>query len=328
MENKFAIRSTNLNDKLVSVSVWDEMITGNIRDFFKTKVINFIEGENYFLNVKIQDKLEVPSKWIELNSEALSKENTILYKYVWHSLDRLLLTINDEIKILKEWKNIDISCWKLHEKNILFLNQIVRTTIEKILFDEWYTLLHSACFVLDWKWVLIFGDKWAWKTTTLLEALNYLKAKYISNDRVFAKNIWWKLHVIWREQLDRVGLETINNISRLRSFVRKKDISKEKGKILVRNLWNIVWWWYENETDVDIIILPDIRKENWILWKDIEEIINKSIIGNVPWLWLYRDLFQQENNTSIDMTWLENIESYYLKGYSRILSFIKGLWTV
>ncbi|MBC1412430.1 hypothetical protein HB961_04155 [Listeria welshimeri] len=189
----------------------NEYLYSTLEELLFTKQINInadtmeIEISNYTINVRKKDY-----KKRNNGNLIIKKEEAEIFQKLNH------------FDIVYEDKNIELIA-----KHIMrFIRELLVTNIQ-----ERKVYLHAGCVEYYQKGILIIGDKFSGKTTTILNLLSTGKFDYVSNDKVFING---------------------NNISSLPMSmgVRYGTLSKNKAFIRIFNIKEAEYSLYEKNSRV------------------------------------------------------------------------------
>lgn len=177
----------------------------------------------------------------------------------------------DYIVIKKQKKIIIISGQRDKSRCLSYIiREIVRIDSE----NNKNIIMHSSCLEINNQNILIVGDSGSGKTTLLFQLLSKTDGKYISNDRTIIDE---NLRTYSFPLKIRLGVETVDNIESLTSYLAIKNITEvSNGKKIMYPL-NIKEWKNQlNSSTIPIkkIIIPEIllKEENKIMEISQDEI--------------------------------------------------------
>lgn len=263
-----------------------------VRAFFATKIseITALPSTNS-IDIQIWDhsisRSEIDSGQ---NIKTYFDEDTILLRSKeW--IMRILVMNN--VLLVKNDNNIQMTVQQYNPEAEVLILQVIRSVIEKTLFEKWYWVLHWWSFELDSDGYIILGEKWDWKTTILSQVLYQRNASFVSNDRVFFKYLGdGDLHLINREQHIRVWEQTALDIPPLERYIKNDGVKLDDDwKFYINELPYLIWAKAKNETFIRHIVLPNFtRKRNFFDLSPVE-MIDQSKILDAKWFQLYNTLF-------------------------------------
>jgi len=309
----------------IHIECKNEKVLKEIKSYFWNKVKENIcktkTEADIHISINYWWKKNIENNFLEPSALSFQQEHTNIIKNQQNEL--IWVSINNS-KIIKNENHFSIELRENENLNLTIIKQTIRACIEKILFDKSYILLHASSIKTKENCFLITWEANSWKTTTMLHGLYLQHAEYISNDRVFAKNINGKLHVIWREGLTRIRKPSMLEIPILKKQMNTFKMD-EADRYIVNNLFEILWWWSISELYISHILSPNINndRENKINIKP-QQLITENIILDVPWINLYKDLFWRESiPTNLDTDLIPQLEVTKLNGINSIKEFFK-----
>ncbi len=290
------ITPSNKVDNHIEVISSNSKLLNDIWAFFSTKITDTISKlPEYVIEVQLWEhkttKLDM-SKWENIKTY-FDYETILLESKKWI----LKILFMDNILLIKNGNKIDLTVQEYHSKSEVLIQHIVRSAVEKILIADWYWILHWWSFELNNEWYIILWEKWDWKTTILSQALYQKNASFISNDRVFFKQIEdWKIHLINREQHIRVWEKTALDIPILKQYIKKDTVQKDDNwKFYINDLPYLIWASPKNETLANHVVLPNFTKEKNFFDFTPVEMLNQSKIVDAKGFQLYNTLFAHWN---------------------------------
>lgn len=140
----------------------------------------------------------------------------------------------------EQWLSVTLPQEEIQNKFLReYVMRTVRTYVDKILIDAGFAFFHLWAVKIWSKTIVISGEKWAGKTTSVIVAMEQFWAQYIANDRV-----WWKwseegLQITEREGDTKIWAATIENSPVLRNFNAQKD--HKTGKFHYPQVYTLFW---------------------------------------------------------------------------------------
>lgn len=263
----------------------------NLKMVYTSNVNNLFDLEKYSIkltNFDIKTQYNYEIQYVEkrkIYNEFLKKLENKNYKDIFTHIDtfykfykmnnyKIYVSNNkgqDYIVIKKQKKIIIISGQRDKSRCLSYIiREIVRIDSE----NNKNIIMHSSCLEINNQNILIVGDSGSGKTTLLFQLLSKTDGKYISNDRTIIDE---NLRTYSFPLKIRLGVETVDNIESLTSYLAIKNITEvSNGKKIMYPL-NIKEWKNQlNSSTIPIkkIIIPEIllKEENKIMEISQDEI--------------------------------------------------------
>lgn len=167
---------------------------------------------------------------------------------------------------------------------------LIRACIEKLLFEEGFTLFHGAVVVSPQrKGTLIVGDKGSGKTTITMQLIDR-SFKYLENDRVFLKLVDNRLIALPRPAFVRIGAETCRRVKFLQRFVDADSVDHQ-DKIIFDRFLVTTGIPFEVLGTVEVVILANIFSKYGSC--DKRDLLSRSLLDDIPGLAAFRGYFPE-----------------------------------
>lgn len=228
----------------------------NLKMVYTSNVNNLFDLEKYSIkltNFDIKTQYNYEIQYVEkrkIYNEFLKKLENKNYKDIFTHIDtfykfykmnnyKIYVSNNkgqDYIVIKKQKKIIIISGQRDKSRCLSYIiREIVRIDSE----NNKNIIMHSSCLEINNQNILIVGDSGSGKTTLLFQLLSKTDGKYISNDRTIIDE---NLRTYSFPLKIRLGVETVDNIESLTSYLAIKNITEvSNGKKIMYPL-NIKEW--------------------------------------------------------------------------------------
>ena len=334
--------------------------------FFQTKYPLLVDWiEDYFSNEKIirdveRDKLK--DKWIityddtQTTYDYLSENNKEYHEVIVEN-QVFYVSIRKGQKTINIVSN-DYLSHNMNNTIDYFVMRIIRTLIQILVIKDGYTFFHSAFAEINGKGIAVTGDKFAGKSTTLINLLQMFTGIFVSNDKVAIKgNTESRMNVISfpiaaglrvgtiLKKFNGVSLKT-NRTDNEEFFSKFNSLSLDekiinggidkcdiKLYLSVKELSQLLNVNFKFESKVDMIINPFYDKKlkhlsiNELKGEQRDQFLNSQILDTIcnEYLFLEKELLGTTNNNLK----LQNSVPVYRLGYNESLEsefrdFIEG----
>jgi hypothetical protein len=204
--------------------------------------------------------------------------------------------------VIQKSKDDRITLVSVDPEEIVLLAGIVALSY----FDQSITqrrgyILHAASSVYRDRGVLIVGDKFSGKTSTLISLLKLSATEFMSNDRTYFFSAGDRGKIMARaSRTAKVGYGTCTQHERLKAFVptwfsEQASISLRHEKIVFQNLDEILDVRVRCSADLNLVLMPDIGAETEQIEAseiDLSEIVRNSQLAIDDGVSIANELFE------------------------------------
>ncbi|WNF51259.1 hypothetical protein [Bacillus sp. SG20001] len=334
---------------------------------FQTKYPTLVDWiEDYFSNEKIirdVEQVKLKNKWI-----ITYDDNQTIYDYLTENIKEYhKVTVENQVfyvSIRKRQKVINIVSSDYLSHNInntidYFVMRIIRTLIQIFAKNDGYTFFHAAFAEINGKGIAVTGDKFAGKSTTLINLLQMFTGIFVSNDKLAIKgNADGRMNVISFPIAAGFRVGTIlkkfnsvrltNNRTDNQEFFSKFDPLSQKEIAMdeeidkcdiklylsIKEISQLLNVNFKFESKVDVIINPCYNRKlkkisiNELKGKQRDQFLNSQILDTIcsEYLFLEKKLLLGTNSNNLKVQ--ESVPIYML-GYNESLEsefrdFIEG----